>query len=446
MKLTVLGGGGFRVPQVYQALASRGAPVRIDELALYDTSRERLNVIDAVVASMRPTGDAAPRVSATTNLDEAVRGADFVFCAIRVGGTAGRTLDERVALDLGVLGQETVGPGGLAYTLRTVPVMVAIARRVAALAPEAWFVNFTNPAGAVTEALTPVLGERVVGICDTPIGLVKRAARALGMEAAPSSIDYVGLNHLGWLRGIADDDGPQLPRLLADDAALEGIEEARLMGLDWVRTLGALPNEYLYYYYYTREAVARIRAGSATRGEFLAAQQSQFYLAASEDRAAAGEMWTQVRATREATYMAEARPEGEEGERDPQDLGGGYQQVALELMAALAGGPRAHLILNVRGGGLVAGLPEDAVVEVPCRVDGSGMHALPVAPVGGHMLALMQSVKASEQLMIEAALTGSRATAWKAFAVHPLVDSVAVARELCEGYGRAHPELAWLAR
>ncbi|MDR1152332.1 MAG: 6-phospho-beta-glucosidase, partial [Bifidobacteriaceae bacterium] len=336
MKLTIVGGGGFRVPQVYLALAGPNPPVRVDRLVLHDTSPDRLAAIAAVSAGLpRAPAAAPPLVETTTDLDDAVRDADVVFSAIRVGGTAGRVADERVALDLGVLGQETVGPGGLAYTMRTVPVMAAIARRVARLAPNAWFVNFTNPAGAVTEAIAPMLPGRVVGICDTPIGLVKRAARAAGMVGAPSSVDYVGLNHLGWLRGFTDDAGPRLGDVLASDAALGSIDEARLMGLDWVRTLGALPNEYLYYYYFTREAVARARAGGATRGEFLARQQGEFYRSAARDPGAAAEAWTATSEAREATYMAEARERGDE--REDEDLGG-YQRVAVELIAALAGG------------------------------------------------------------------------------------------------------------
>lgn len=439
MKLTILGGGGFRVPQVYQAIAADGAAVRIDTLTLYDTDADRLRTVLAVVerlAAGRPNG---PVVRATTDLDEAVTGADFVFCAIRVGGTQGRTLDERIALDLGVLGQETTGPGGLAYAMRTVPVMVDIARRVRELAPDAWFINFTNPAGIVTEALRTVL-DNVVGICDTPIGLMRRATTAVGGRPDAVSFDYVGLNHLGWLRSLTVDGRDRLPDLLVDDAALGGIEEARLMGFDWVRALGALPNEYLYYYYANREAVARIRSTPQTRGEFLLAQQAGFFAGAIADPASALELWERTKREREATYMAEGRPEGEEEAREEADLeDGGYQQVALNIMAALATGAPSTMILNVRNGDTVPGLPAEAVVEVPCTVDGNGIHPHEIAPVTGHMLGLMQSVKAVEHLTIGAVLEHAPDLAWKAFACHPLVDSASVGKELLTRYRAAHP-------
>src|SRR5690606_13760243 len=246
------------------------APVRIDELALYDVSESRLATIRAILDRMAQTRAHAPRIVATTDLTTALVGADFIFSAVRIGGTAGRILDERTALDLGVLGQETVGPGGLAYALRTVPFMTRLAEQIRLHAPEAWVINFTNPAGIVTEAMRRVLGDRVVGICDTPIGLMRRAVHATTGSASGTELtfDYVGLNHLGWLRSVSAGGEDLLPGLLAQDDKLRTIEEARLMGFDWVRALGALPNEYLYYYYFTREATLRIREAAATRGEF----------------------------------------------------------------------------------------------------------------------------------------------------------------------------------
>ncbi|MGO2632665.1 MAG: 6-phospho-beta-glucosidase [Galactobacter sp.] len=445
VKLAILGGGGFRVPQVIQAVAAADAPVRVSQVSLYDTDTARLTAISAVIDGLLPGLPDAPTVTATTDLDTAVEQADFVFCAIRVGGTEGRTRDERVALDLGILGQETTGPGGLAYALRTLPVMLDIAERVKAKAPEAWFINFTNPAGIITEGLRTVLGERVVGICDTPIGLLRRAAMAVTGQPEASEFDYVGLNHLGWLRSFTVDGRDRLPELLADPAKLDTIEEARVVGQDWVRALGALPNEYLYYYYDNREAVARIRSEEQTRGEFLLDQQAGFYSAATTDPEAAYALWQRVKHEREATYMAEGREKGQEAEREEADIeSGGYQEVALNIMAALRTGRPSTMILNVRNGSTVPGLPEECVVEVPCTVDGSGIHPHEIAPVTGHMLALMQSVKAVEQLIIASVLQRDPELAWKAIAVHPLVDSVNVARELLDRYREVHPELGEL--
>ena len=182
---------------------------------------------------------------------------------MRVGGLEGRTADERIALDLGLLGQETTGPGGVGYGLRTVPVALDVARRIRRLAPDAWVINFTNPAGLVTQAMQSVLGDRVVGICDSPLGLAKRAAGALGHDLDDLEIDYAGLNHLGWLTALRLDGRDLLPDLLADERALEAIEEGHLFGTEWLRDLGSLPNEYLFYYYFTRDAIAQIAGARA---------------------------------------------------------------------------------------------------------------------------------------------------------------------------------------
>ena len=449
MRLTILGGGGFRVPLVFGALLGDRSDERVTEVVLHDVSTSRLAAIEGVLAQMAAErvasspGTRPPVVQTTTDLDDALREATFVFSAIRVGGLEGRTADERVALDLGLLGQETTGPGGIAYGLRTVPVARHVAERVAAVAPRAWVINFTNPAGMVTEAMQQVLGGRVVGICDSPIGLGRRAALALGLDPDRVSMDYVGLNHLGWLRGLSHDGRDVLPDLLASEAALLGIEEARLFGPDWVRSLGALPNEYLWYYDFTREAVASIRGAAATRGEFLLQQQDGFYDAVAASPGSALATWRRVREERDSSYMAESREATGAGERDAVDVAlGGYEGVALRLMGAIARGERASMILNVRNGSTLAGLPPEAVVEVPCIVDADGAHPLATAPLAAWQLGLVARVKAVEQLTVEAAVTGSRRTARKAFALHPLVDSAGVAQVLLDRYIERIPGVA----
>ncbi|WP_152353768.1 family 4 glycosyl hydrolase [Brachybacterium subflavum] len=495
MKLTILGGGGFRVPLVYEAAATGATGLTIDEIVLQDVDAGRLRTIERVIdelgEELRTSGRTVgplPRLVATTDLREAVAGADFVFSAVRVGGAEGRTVDERVALDLGLLGQETVGAGGLAYSLRTLPVALGIARTIAEVAPRAWTITFTNPAGIVTEAMRSVLGDRVVGICDTPIGLVRRVSRLIGEDVdAPDSldrigIDYVGLNHLGWLRGLSVDGEDRLPGILADDAALEQIEEARLVGFDWVRTMGALPNEYLYYYLFTQQARERILAAGTTRGEFLVAQQGRFYRHLAGETGGGGSgraggapadaccdgplaAWRATLHEREATYMAESREADEE--RRPEDVaGGGYQEVALRLMTAIASGRTERMILDVGNaptgsggasgssgsadpsGRIVPQLPADLVLEVPCLVDGEGVHPQAVGPVPLEQLGLMAQQRGAERCILEAATIGdpvrARRAAWEGFSTHPLVRSVDLGEKLVDAYARRQPAVGAL--
>ncbi|MFD9307087.1 6-phospho-beta-glucosidase [Streptomyces sp. NPDC060048] len=450
MRLTILGGGGFRVPLVYGALLGDRAEGRVSHVTLYDEDPGRLRAMARVLADQADGIADAPAVTATTDLDEALRGADFVFSAIRVGGLEGRAADERIALAEGVLGQETVGAGGIAYGLRTVPVAREIARRVARIAPGAWVINFTNPAGVVTEAMAEELGDRVIGICDSPVGLGRRIARLLGARPQEAWIDYVGLNHLGWVRGLRIDGRDELPRLLADTGALESFEEGRLFGADWLRSLGAVPNEYLHYYYFNRDTVRAYQEAEQTRGAFLRDQQRAFYAEAGRPERGAGEAlaaWDRTRAEREATYMSENRAVAGVGGRDESDLeSGGYEKVALALMRAIARDERATLILNVRNRGTLAVLDAEAVIEVPCLVDANGAHPFAVDPLPLHAVGLVTSVKAAEREVLAAAAGGSRADAVKAFALHPLVDSVVVARRLVDAYAAEHPGLGYLRR
>ncbi|AVH55310.1 MULTISPECIES: 6-phospho-beta-glucosidase [Streptomyces] len=445
MRLTILGGGGFRVPLVYGALLGDRAEGRVTHVVLHDLDAERLSAVARVLTEQAAGVPDAPEVTATTDLDEALRGADFVFSAIRVGGLEGRADDERVALAEGVLGQETVGAGGIAYGLRTVPVAVDIARRVARLAPDAWVINFTNPAGLVTEAMSRHLGDRVIGICDSPVGLGRRIAKVLGANPREAWIDYVGLNHLGWVRGLRVAGRDVLPRLLADPGLLGSFEEGRLFGVEWLQSLGAVPNEYLHYYYFNREAVRAYQEAEKTRGAFLRDQQARFYEEMKDPSASALLAWDRTRAEREATYMAENREAAGAGEREADDLSGGYEKVALALMRAIARDERTTLILNVRNRSTLSVLDAEAVIEVPCLVDANGAHPVAVDPLPGHAAGLVCAVKAVEREVLSAAESGSRTTAVKAFALHPLVDSVNVARRLVDGYTSVHPGLAYLA-
>ncbi|MFD3540664.1 6-phospho-beta-glucosidase [Streptomyces sp. NPDC058662] len=450
MRLTILGGGGFRVPLVYGALLGDHAEGRVSRVTLYDEDAGRLTAMARVLADQAAAAAVpdAPVVTATGDLDEALRGADFVFSAIRVGGLDGRAADERVALAEGVLGQETVGAGGIAYGLRTVPVAREVAARIARIAPDAWVINFTNPAGLVTEAMAEVLGDRVIGICDSPVGLGRRLARLLGARPGEAWIDYVGLNHLGWVRGVRIGGRDELPRLLADTAALESFEEGRLFGAEWLRSLGAIPNEYLHYYYFNRDTVRAYQEAERTRGAFLRDQQRGFYAEAGrpgQPPGAALAAWDRTRAEREATYMAENREAAGAGGREEGDLeSGGYEKVALALMRAIARDERATLILNVRNRSTLSVMDCEAVIEVPCLVDANGAHPLGAAPLPLHAVGLVTAVKAVEREILAASASGSRADAVKAFALHPLVDSVGVARRLLDGYAAVHPGLGYL--
>jgi 6-phospho-beta-glucosidase len=310
---------------------------------------------------------------------------------------------------------------------------------VAELAPRAWVISMTNPAGIVTEVMAATLGPRVIGVCDSPMGLVRRACAAAGVDPGTRlaqlpdgvEVDYLGLNHLGWLRGLRVNGTDRLPGLLADPDALERTEEGKLFGADLLQALGTIPNEYLYWYYARSEALRDVRAAGRTRAEHVQAEQQRFFAAAAADPGRAAALWAAANDERNRSYFAELRS----GERDAADVeAGGYEAIAVGLAAALTGptgstGP-ARLILNVRNGGAVPAMAPDAIIETVCRVDADGAVPLPVPPPSGHELGLMSTVKSCERAIAAAALTGSAADALRAFALHPLVGSLEAARTL----------------
>jgi len=441
VKLTIVGAGGFRTPAIYAALLGRSDSLEFEEIRLVDPDAGRLGRIRSVLEELEAEAGIRLRATYGTEVEPALEGSDVVYCAIRVGGLEGRLVDERVAVDLGLVGQETTGPGGIAFALRTVPAAVRIAEAVARRAPDALLINFTNPAGLVTEALRRVLDDRVVGICDAPPDMCARVATALGRRPEELWFDYFGINHLGWLRAVRHRGVDLLPGLLEDDDRLSTFEEGRLFGGEWLRALGMIPNEYLFYFDDQRGAAEAMGTGEL-RAAVLSEQQAAFY---ARDGAGALADWRATTAGREASYMAEAwtakgvaAPSAQAAEREA----GGYGAVALDIVEAMTGGPPRTMILNTANRSAMPFLDADAVVEVPCVVGPGGIVPTAVGEVPMAAKGLILQVRAAERAAIDAALGGSRSDALRAFALHPLVPSVSVAEELLRRYVSGHAELA----
>ncbi|MGE5593128.1 MAG: 6-phospho-beta-glucosidase [Betaproteobacteria bacterium] len=465
MKVTVLGGAGIRIPMFVQGIIDLSRDVPVDELVLMDVDEHRLNVIGFLVGEIVARSASPIKVSLSTDPSRALAGADFIVSAIRVGGLQGRVIDETVPLRYGVLGQETTGPGGFCMGLRTIPVVLKYVRMMCEVAPEAWFINFTNPSGMITQAAISYGGtDRVIGVCDSPSALFRRVAGLLEVDMSEAFFDYFGLNHLGWLRGVYVRGRELLKNLFARlresgvCRRLRDLEEARLFGADVLESLGMIPNEYLYYYYCNRQAVANVKAAGETRAQFLLRTTSDLMKRLEEARVArdparALEVYNRYIELRQQMYMkveTTAPVSGEAGSHDDatNDAGealvpredGGYGQIALELMRSIARNSTCVMVLNTRNMGAITGLGQSQVVEVPCLVDGNGPHALTVGTVPADSLGLMQVVGEYERLTIEAAVQGSYKTAWRALAAHPLVPSPKLARRILDEYLESHGE------
>ncbi|HEX6879056.1 MAG TPA: hypothetical protein VF135_01725, partial [Terriglobales bacterium] len=215
MKLAMIGGAGARVPLVLVGLLRFHQDLHTDEVVLWDTNNDRQNMVNRICAGMLERYSAPVKVRTGKSLEDTLDGADFIIASIRVGGIQTRVIDERIALSHGVLGQETVGPGGWAMALRTIPPILKYAQMAEKIAPRSWLLNFSNPVGIVLQALLQAGVQRTIGVCDTPRELFESAAAQLKVPSDQAFFDYLGLNHLGWVRSIQVNGKDRLPELLS---------------------------------------------------------------------------------------------------------------------------------------------------------------------------------------------------------------------------------------
>lgn len=428
MKLAIIGGAGVRTPLLVHGLTH--ADLAIDTMALFDPDHARLAVIAPLAA--RLSGDA--EVLIADSLESCLEGADYVFTSIRVGGMAGRARDEQTTLGHGIVGQETVGPGGFAMAMRTIPHLVRYARAVEAHAPDAWIINFTNPVGMVTEAVRTATGARIIGICDTPTELFEEIAHALNVPSAECSFDYFGLNHLGWVREVYHRGRPLLSRLFEDAERLVSVYRAPLFDAAFLQQLRLLPTEYLYYYYRPGDAFTNLRRAGSSRGDVIQALNDQLFLDLAAPGADVTAVYDAYLAARNAGYMQIESGSGVPRQPTAWSALTGYDKIALSVVRAIEQNSNAIIPLNVSNRGNLPELESTDVVEVPCVVNRNGATPLHVGPVPEQVRELLLQVKEYERLTVRAALSGNRRDAQAALARNPLVSDPGLAARLVEAF------------
>jgi 6-phospho-beta-glucosidase len=444
MKLTMLG-AGVRAPFVLRGLALGEPPLPLAEVVLYDRDPERLEIMSALGASLAATWGATFSVRGEPDPDAAVAGARFVFAAIRPGQEAARTIDEEVPLRLGLLGQETTGPGGFAMALRTIPAMLGYARAIERVAPDALVVDFTNPVGIVMQALSDHTSVRAVGICDGPIAMHRSIARFLGRPRTDVQVGYFGLNHCGWIHRVLVDGVDRLPEVIDRFEELQAFDEQwAVFDPAFVRTTAMLPMEYVYFYASRHDAIEHIRRSGGSRGRQVEAINASLWPALREaihggDLATARATWERAMAERHGTYFARERGASVEAlgqDRPSTDVfeGEGYEGVANAVMAAEVRRTSVPLILNTVNGAAIDGLREDDVVEVSCIADGDGAHPIAQGSMPEREFELIDALKRYERLTVKAAVEGSYDAALSALTVHPLVDTARDARAVLDAY------------
>ena len=406
VKVAVVGAGSTYTPELVEGFARRADRFPMDELTLFDIDPERLGVVGALAERMLRKVDWSGRLVRTGDRDEALEGADFVIVQLRVGGQPARYLDETIPLRFGCIGQETTGPGGFAKALRTVPVVLELAEETERRgASSAWFVDFTNPTGLVTQALLDT-GHRALGLCNVAIGFQRGFAHRFDVEPERVELEHVGLNHLSWERAVRVDGVDRLPGIL--EVSIDEVADEVGTPAETIRALGAIPSYYLRYYYLTEEVLEHERSGAKTRAEEV-----------MEIEAGLLELYRDP-ALDEKPKLLEERG------------GAFYSEAAAQLVASLHAGTGDVQVVNVRNDGAIPNLADDDVVEIPARIDRDGAHPLPLAPLPPEMLGLVQHAKAYERLAIQAAVTGDRTSALKALLTNPLGPSADRARGLLD--------------
>jgi 6-phospho-beta-glucosidase len=403
MKLAVIGAGSTYTPELVSGLMRERERIAIDQLVLHDIDSERLAVVGGMAQRMLERQGFSGRLELAGELDVALDGADAVLLQIRVGGQAARLHDETTPALCGCIGQETTGAGGLAKAMRTVPVVLEIARRARELAADgAWIVDFTTPVGIVTRALLDE-GHRAIGLCNVAINFQRQIAAHL--EVAPDRVlvDQVGLNHLTWIRAVWVEGHD----VLTDVIDSFGDHLAHEIGLprQLLDDLGAIPSYYLRYFYAERAVI------EAQRHE--------------QPRAA-------VVAEIERGLLDLYRDPGVDTKPELLEQRGGafYSEAATQLLAALFSDSGETLVVDTRNNGVLGGLAADDVVELPARVDASGATPLPQRPLSPELLGLVQHVAAYERIAAQAARSGDHQLARMALMTNPLVREYALAGEL----------------
>jgi 6-phospho-beta-glucosidase len=418
IKVCVIGAGSSYTPELMEGLIEKSDELPVAELALMDIDRRKLEIVGGLARRMVAASGREMSVSLTLNRREALAGAQYVISQIRVGGMEARILDEKIPPRFGVIGQETTGPGGFAKALRTIPVALSIARDMEELAPGAFLLNFTNPAGLITEALSRYSNVPTIGLCNLPIGVEMRQAKAFGVDRSQVRLDWVGLNHLNWVRGVSIDGEDVWSQVFEREveAARQQEDDGWNFSASILQTLEMMPCGYLNYYYRHSQILEKQLHAERTRGE-------------------------EVREIEQQLMELYQDPQLKEKPRLLEKRGGAYySKAAVSLISALANDKREVHIVNTRNQGAVPGLPEAAVVEVAAVIGASGAKPVPVQPMPAEIRGLVQVVKAYEELAAVAGAEGDRRRALQALAAHPLTPSFAAAEGLLEALLEAHRE------
>ncbi len=414
LKITVIGAGSSYTPELFADLAAEVEPLNVEQVVLMDLNAERAAFVVSVSEKLVKASGQDIKVSGTADPEEAIRGADFIILQIRVGGLSARVRDEKLPMEFGMVGNETTGAGGFVCALRTVTATLEIARAIERLSPNAWVLNLSNPAGIVTEALLKNTTLKVMGFCNIPINTTYALAEVLGVPAAKVRLDSFGLNHLSWVQRVFVDGEERLQPLISETRDPKSILYQRgivddFMKPDFLRALAMIPSWYVRYFYFPEQTLEEDRRQAQSKGERDMQAEARLH-----------EIFSTTGYDDEARRILASKG------------GAQYYLPVLQAIHAIVNDSGEVIVADVRNGTALPDLPPEVCVEVPARVYRDRTEPLPIGTLPLRVRGLVQTVKAYEELTIQAALTGSIDIAIEALMANPLVSSFGKASRFFE--------------
>lgn len=409
VKVAVIGGGSTYTPELLEGFIQREKELGGANIVLHDMDAKRLSIVGSFAKRMTEARAKKTTVTLTQNLRDALTRAHFVITQFRVGGMKARYHDEMLGKKYGVIGQETTGAGGFSKALRTIPVILHICRRMEKLCPNAWLLNFTNPAGLITEATLKHADVNAAGLCNVPLTFIMEIARRAHAKPQDIRLKYYGLNHLSWIQKAYAGRKDVTPMLLN----ARNIERVTGFSRSLLNALQMIPSPYLRYYYHTEEMLRKQQRKTTRATEVMRIEKQLLHL------------------YRNSPFTKKPKLLEKRG-------GAHYSTAAVELLSAIYNDKKEEHIVNVRNNSAIMDLPENVCVEVPCLVGKNGPKPLAMGHMDKKVCGLVQSVKNYEELTIEAAVKGDKGLACVALSAHPLIPDYNAAEKIFKNILEIH--------
>lgn len=423
--VVIAGGGSTYTPEIILMLLDNLDRLPLRKIKLYDNDEERQNKVAKACEILIKERDKEIEFLATTDPKEGYTDVDFCLAHIRVGQLHMRELDEKIPLKHGVVGQETCGPGGIAYGMRSIPGVLENIDYMEKYSPNCWMLNYSNPASIIAEAtrrLRP--NSRIINICDMPIGMEHNIAKIAGVPSRKHmDIRYYGLNHFGWYTSVKDKEGnemiPKIIEHIKEYGFIDGEEGMKTAKKDsWFETNlftkniiqtdpTTIPSSYLKYYLFPDYVVEHDDKNYTRANEVMDGRERDVFSA-----------------------CAEIEKNGH-SKGSPLEVGI-HAEFIVDLATALAFNTHERMLLIVENNGSIENIPSDAMVEIPCIVGKDGYEPLSIGKIPTFQKGLMEQQIAVEKLVVEAWIEKSYQKLWQAFMLSKTVPSATVAKQLLD--------------